>query len=65
MNCVYYSKKSHTLFCHYHFFNTITHVRIYVCIYFSISVFHERFFFLLVDKTISSGMVRVRVYFPS
>lgn len=45
MNCVYYSKKSHMLFCHYHFFYTISHVRIYVCTYFSISVFHERFFF--------------------
>ena len=42
------------------------HTRKDICLYvFFNYCFSRTFFFLLVDKTISSGMVRVRVYFPS
>ena len=41
--CVLFQKEPYALLS-LSFFYTITHVRIYVCMYFSIIVFHERFF---------------------
>ena len=43
MNCVYYSKKSHTLFCHYHFLYDLT--RKDICLYMFFNYCFSRTFF--------------------